>query len=227
MSEESHQSKTTMKHIPNASPALKKAAKDIKPGVAGYRDRIDMLKAGGVKEEVDLDEAFINGREYASHGLMHPDHANMPIHKVSGNSIDFYAHGTGDKVQGKVVYHDEKQVHIRDSGGKKHVFKISKNLPKMNNEEEKSMLSYKDFIDQLNEIKMADLPKRTVKGSYGTSYQGDDDEEDDDKPAKPAGEKRGRGRPAGSGSGARQKGSGSGKSYGGFATHSLHLPNSK
>lgn len=54
--EESHQSATTMKHIPNASPALKKAAKDIKPGVAGYRDRIDMLKAGGVKEETQIDE---------------------------------------------------------------------------------------------------------------------------------------------------------------------------
>jgi hypothetical protein len=54
--EESHQSATTMKHIPNASPALKKAAKDIKPGVAGYRDRIDMLKAGGVKEEVEQKE---------------------------------------------------------------------------------------------------------------------------------------------------------------------------
>ena len=54
--EESHQSKTTMKHIPDASPALKKAAKDIKPGVAGYRDRIAMLKAGGVKEETQIDE---------------------------------------------------------------------------------------------------------------------------------------------------------------------------
>jgi len=54
--EESHQSKTTMKHIPNPSPALKKAAKDIKPGVAGYRDRIAMLKAGGVKEEVEQEE---------------------------------------------------------------------------------------------------------------------------------------------------------------------------
>jgi len=49
----SHQAKTTMKHIPNPSPALKKAAKDIKPGIAGYRDRIAMLKAGGVKEEVE------------------------------------------------------------------------------------------------------------------------------------------------------------------------------
>lgn len=51
---ESHQAKTTMKHIPNASPALKKAAKDIKPGIAGFRDRIAMLKAGGVKEETDF-----------------------------------------------------------------------------------------------------------------------------------------------------------------------------
>ena len=54
--EESHQSKTTMKHIPNASPALKKAAKDIKPGIAGIRDRFDMLRAGGVKEEAQIDE---------------------------------------------------------------------------------------------------------------------------------------------------------------------------
>ena len=57
--EESHQSKTTMKHIPNASPALKKAAKDIKPGIAGIRDRFDMLDAGGVKrEEVEINEAY-------------------------------------------------------------------------------------------------------------------------------------------------------------------------
>ncbi len=53
---ESHQAKTTMKHVPNASPALKKAAKDIKPGIAGYRDRVAMLKAGGVKEEVEAKE---------------------------------------------------------------------------------------------------------------------------------------------------------------------------
>ena len=55
--EESHQSKTTMKHIPNPSPALKKAAKDIKPGIAGIGDRFKMLDAGGVKrEEVEINE---------------------------------------------------------------------------------------------------------------------------------------------------------------------------
>ena len=49
--EESHQSKTTMKHIPNPTPAQKRAAKDIKPGIAGIRDRFDMLKDAGVKRE--------------------------------------------------------------------------------------------------------------------------------------------------------------------------------
>jgi hypothetical protein len=68
----SHQAATTMKHIPNASPVLKKSAKDIKPGVGGYRDRIAMLKAGGVNnEEVEqIDEARpsqrhpLEGHEY-------------------------------------------------------------------------------------------------------------------------------------------------------------------
>ena len=71
----SHQASTTMKHIPNPSPALKKAAKDIKPGIAGYKDRVDMLKAGGVKEEIeqvdevkmaDLPSRKIQGRSYGA-----------------------------------------------------------------------------------------------------------------------------------------------------------------
>jgi len=43
--EASHQEKTTMKHIKNPTAGEKKAAKDIKPGVKGYKDRIDMLKS--------------------------------------------------------------------------------------------------------------------------------------------------------------------------------------
>ena len=70
--EESHQSKTTMKHIPNPTPAQKQAAKDIKPGVGGYRDRIAMLKSGNVKEEVEeLDEVKM---------------ADLPSTKVQGRS---------------------------------------------------------------------------------------------------------------------------------------------
>jgi len=59
---ESNQSKTTMKHISNPNAGEKKAAKDIKPGIKGYRDRIDMLKSAQArgalkKEEVEsIDE---------------------------------------------------------------------------------------------------------------------------------------------------------------------------
>jgi hypothetical protein len=55
--EESHQAKTTMKHV-NASDAsdktkaaIKKASKDIKPGIKGYKDREDALKAAGVEDD--------------------------------------------------------------------------------------------------------------------------------------------------------------------------------
>jgi hypothetical protein len=64
------------------------------------------------------------------------------------------------------------------------------------------------------------------KGTYGTSYQPNDDEDDEDTPEKkePA-VKRGRGRPAGADSGANTKGSKKAKTYGGVAVHSLRLPN--
>ena len=73
--EATHQASTTMKHIAKATPGEKKAAKDIKPGIAGYKDRIDMLKsaeAGGrlkkeeAEYEVDMSEdiaALVNGEE--------------------------------------------------------------------------------------------------------------------------------------------------------------------
>jgi hypothetical protein len=85
-----------------------------------------------------FNEAFINGREYASHGLMHPDHAKMGLHQKTGNTVDFYAHGTGDKITGKVTKNDGKSVHIqadKSSGGKLHKFKVTPHLPKQNNEE--------------------------------------------------------------------------------------------
>ena len=55
--EDSHQAKTTMKHV-NASDAsdkekaaIKKASKDIKPGIKGYKDREDALKAAGIEDD--------------------------------------------------------------------------------------------------------------------------------------------------------------------------------
>jgi hypothetical protein len=43
--EVSQQAATTMKHVKNPTKGEKQAAKDIKPGIAGYRDRIDMLQS--------------------------------------------------------------------------------------------------------------------------------------------------------------------------------------
>ena len=48
-----------MKHISNPNAAEKKAAKDIKPGIKGVKDRLDMLQAakarGALKnEDVEL-----------------------------------------------------------------------------------------------------------------------------------------------------------------------------
>jgi hypothetical protein len=43
--EATHQAATTMKHVKNPTAGEKKAAKDIKPGVKGYADRVAMLKS--------------------------------------------------------------------------------------------------------------------------------------------------------------------------------------
>ena len=108
----------------------------------------DSHHAGMVNEETELEEAFINGREYASQGVMHPDHAKF--HKV-GNSMDFYAHGTGDKISGKVTKNDGKAVHIqadKSSGGKLHKFKVTPHLPKPVNEEVETDTSEKNEMAQ-------------------------------------------------------------------------------
>lgn len=62
----SHQAKTTMKHVKNPTAGEKAAAKDIKPGVAGYRDRVAMLQSakarGALKEDEALDEEGPQGK---------------------------------------------------------------------------------------------------------------------------------------------------------------------
>jgi hypothetical protein len=99
------------------------------------------------------------------------------------------------------------------------------------NKEGQEMKTYQEFLDQLLEYTPGPGGVTRVQGrSYGAQYhdpEGDDDADDKAPAAKAAdAPKRGRGRPAGSKSGANQKVT-TGKSYGGIATHSLHLPNSK
>jgi hypothetical protein len=93
-------------------------------------------------------------------------------------------------------------------------------------------LSFKQFLGQLDEIKMADLPSRKVSGrGYGTEYYKKEAEKDksgyDDEKKEKSEVKRGRGRPVGSTSGARQKGSTTGKKRSGveMTGYPLHLPN--
>ena len=99
-----------------------------------------------VKEEVEqIDEAFINGREYASHGLMHPKHAGEQIHQPSDRYVDFYASGTGDKMSGKVKSNNGKvvqiQAHPKLGDGKLHKFRVTANLPKMTNEAKEEVIN--------------------------------------------------------------------------------------
>jgi hypothetical protein len=141
-------------------PGMKDAAKSLadkyksksRSREAGVGKAIDRL----AKEEFELDEAMINGREYASHGLMHPDHAAHAVHKVTGQSVDFYAHGTGDKVEGKVTKNDGKSVHIKDTKGKTHQFKVQRGLPKQQNEEKKDDVPFDGPYTKTKPVKNSD-----------------------------------------------------------------------
>ena len=117
------------------SPGMKAASNEIsqkyKEKSWKRRDGLEKAVDRLTKEEIEMHEAFINGREYASHGLMHPDHAKL--HKT-GDTRDFYASKTGDKISGKVTKNDGKDVHIKDTSGKTHQFKVTPNLPKTTNE---------------------------------------------------------------------------------------------
>lgn len=71
--EESHQAKTTMKHVKDPTPGEKAAAKDIKPGIKGYQDRVAMLKSaekdGRLKEADDKCNHTPKGKKCPVHGL--------------------------------------------------------------------------------------------------------------------------------------------------------------
>lgn len=96
----SHQSSTTMKHISNPTPGEKAAAKDIKPGIAGYRDRVAMLKSAEArgalkKEDTEVQEANIK----------HPNQQKLDVHEPEKDELtakDFEMLRKGKKVE-KIV----------------------------------------------------------------------------------------------------------------------------
>jgi len=79
---QSHQAITTMKHISKPTAGEMKAAKDMKPGVAGYRDRIAMLKSAEArgalkKEEVEQVDEMEVANKYALKG---PQKSEVPAY---------------------------------------------------------------------------------------------------------------------------------------------------
>jgi hypothetical protein len=107
-----------------------------------------------LSEEV-LDEA--NHREFASQGKMHPD---MAKHMTTGQEMDYYEHGTGDKVSGKVLKNDGKEVHIKQTHdsydpkkkGTVHKFKISDKL------DEKAPPGFEGTVKAMKKHKEIDNP---------------------------------------------------------------------
>ena len=62
---QSHQAKTTLKHLKKASYGDRADAANIKPGTSGYRDRIDMLQRAEKEGNLKVDEGTEFGANYA------------------------------------------------------------------------------------------------------------------------------------------------------------------
>jgi hypothetical protein len=156
--EESHQSKTTMKHIPNPTPAQKQAAKDIKPGVGGYRDRIDMLKSAGVKEEVEeLDEVSLKTATSAYVKRMGKDDDKSPVKAVK--TMDHIAKKHGVVGVARAAKAADKEYGLNDP-----VHNKRKDFVRG------VMAGVKEEVESIDEVKMADLPSTKVQGrAYGAS----------------------------------------------------------
>lgn len=102
--EKSHQSNTTMKHIKNPTKGEKQAAKDIKPGIAGYRDRVDMLqsakKDGRLKNEASKPSTGLSKGQKSS--IAKKARAGKDIGKP-GKSFDKVAKAAGGGEKGKKI----------------------------------------------------------------------------------------------------------------------------
>lgn len=107
------------------------------------------------KMKEELDEA--NHREFASQGKMHPD---MAKHMSVGQEMDYYEHGTGDKVSGKVLKNDGKEVHIKQTHdsydpkkkGTIHKFAVSSKL------DEKAPPGFEGTVKAMKKHKEIDNP---------------------------------------------------------------------
>ena len=181
---ESHQSKTTMKHIDKPNAAEKKAAKDIKPGIKGVRDRLAMLRAAkdrGALKEDDLAELSTKTLAKAakaasdpdsdhSYGKSHDpqkfaDHAKKTKDAKSAAAVqgaaDAKGHYTrpGHTVGGNDTLADRTKSRITSAGkANKQDVKTLKSKIQGRNEDVEILLSLYDNLDESNqEIFLAQL----------------------------------------------------------------------
>lgn len=126
MYEASHQEKTTMKHVKNPTASEKKAAKDIKPGVAGYKDRVEMLKSaeadGRLKSE---------GKDEGK-----PDKNFAKIAKDAGKRYGSKA--AGERVAGAVRNKLAKQGKLEESQFKHNVRFVNESIGFLLQEDEEA-----------------------------------------------------------------------------------------
>jgi hypothetical protein len=134
----------------------------------------DMAKQGELLPK-SIKEA--NHREFASQGKMHPD---MAKHMTVGQHMDYYEPKTGDKVHGKVIHNNGKEVHVRQSHdsydskkvGNVHKFEVSNKLDE----------------EQIDELSKSTLGSYAKKASYDATIKrkiGGDFEHMADKSRKP------------------------------------------
>lgn len=110
---ESHQSKTTMKHISKPTAGEKKAAKDIKPGIAGYRDRVAMLKSakarGALKEDgTEIEEADDKKKAMASRIAAKLNSKASKMNADRAKTLDAMKRGQGEKGKNYLLSKNEE-----------------------------------------------------------------------------------------------------------------------
>ena len=166
------------------------------------------------------------------------DEASAAHQKYASKTAPTHEFKTDDGAHHKVWHHTSPSgrkttlLHTKEAGASSApVMKLNASGHHSPEDIKKSHHSYmNEELQALDEIEFDKSGKYVHKGTYGSSYQGDDDDDEDTPKKKPAstGEKRGRGRPAGSTSGARQKGAATGKKRTGveYTGYPLHLPNS-
>ena len=105
---QSHQAKTTMKHIKNPTKGEIEASKHMKSGIAGYADRIAMLKSaearGALKnEEVKIEESDDLGPVKKKQKTV------MLVHKTSGREKVIHDTPENRKKNAELGFHPVKE----------------------------------------------------------------------------------------------------------------------